>query len=269
MFPDWRGDVQGAFSNRRAVQASPSLDRRSGRQEVLGNLEPPEVLALLLVQCARVDEVADLVVHADLGKVLVQGLLELVVNILELGAVVAADSVLLLRAGEGLHIADDVAVVLAGLCAAVECQATALGLVLDNHAEVGPLLFDSLLTLGFHVRVEGAGKLPLDAHHLVPDLALERHVDIAHGVNELEVRLAQEGLDLLGLFILLLLVLDLGRHHLHDFAGRRPGEAPQLRRQGPRRGGDGGHGPVEGGDKAVAASGAGERKHLLTEEVEG
>merc|ERR1719215_587815 len=92
----------------------------SSLQEGLGNLQPVDVLTLLLVEGQCIDEVTDLVVHANLGKVLVQRLLKLVVQVLKVWAVVAADAVPLLRVHKGLQVANHIAVVLAGLGAAVE-----------------------------------------------------------------------------------------------------------------------------------------------------
>merc|ERR1740120_451887 len=168
----------------REALSSPSKKRGgvmppSGLQEGLRGLQPRDVLALLLVEGRSIDEVAHLVAHADLCQVLVQGLLKLVVQILKLWAVVASDAVLLLCVGEGLHVADDIPMVLAGLRAAEERDPGAARLALDGHAEVRGLLVDGLLALLVRLWIEGASELPLDVHSPIADLLLEHHVHIA------------------------------------------------------------------------------------------
>merc|ERR550534_1177978 len=136
-------------------------------EEPLHGLQPPNVLALLLVERRGIDEVAHLVVHAHLGEVLVEGLLELIVDILELRPVVTADALLLLGTCERLDVADHVAVVLARLRAAIERDPRA-GLFLHGHAEVGGLLLASFAAFLFLVRVEWARELPLNGITLSP-----------------------------------------------------------------------------------------------------
>mmetsp|Transcript_84609 Transcript_84609/g.196730 ORF Transcript_84609/g.196730 Transcript_84609/m.196730 type:complete len:264 (-) Transcript_84609:11-802(-) len=199
----------------------------SGPEELLGKLEPADVLALLLVEGDRVDEVTDLVAHSGLREVLVKGLLQGIVEILEFGAIVATDVVLFLNTAEALHIADDVAVcLLALLRAAVEGHPRATLLVLHSDAKVRGLLLDAiLLAFSVGIRIKWARELPLYPHDLVTHLSLEHHVHVPLSLNQLKLRCLQELTYLLGLLVLLLLVLDLrlqSLHHLLYSAGKLP-----------------------------------------------
>mmetsp|Transcript_68501 Transcript_68501/g.201073 ORF Transcript_68501/g.201073 Transcript_68501/m.201073 type:complete len:316 (-) Transcript_68501:41-988(-) len=203
--------------------------RASCREEGLGALQPLGVLALLLVEGHSIDEVADLVAHAELRKVFVKSLLQLVIEVLELRAEVAADAILLGRRAEALHVADDVAVVLARVRAAVERHARAV-LVLAGDAELSGLLSVNLAILALYLRIVRRRNLPLDADNLVANGPLQGHVDVAVRLDELEIRGLEEVLDLLGLLVLLLFVLQLGRQDLAHLLGRSGGDAPHRRR---------------------------------------
>mmetsp|Transcript_21937 Transcript_21937/g.59945 ORF Transcript_21937/g.59945 Transcript_21937/m.59945 type:complete len:311 (-) Transcript_21937:18-950(-) len=199
----------------------------SGLHKLLRGGEPAGVLALLLVERHGVDKVADLAAHAKLCQVLIKGLLHLIVQVLELRPVVGGGAVLLGLGGVGLDHPDDVAVVLAVLGAAEEGHAsTALVLHRDADLRCVPLRHLPILALLLAVRVEGAAELPLYAHGLVPELALQGHVHVAVRLDELEGRGLQEALDHLGLLVLLLLVLQLPGQDLRRFAARSSADAP-------------------------------------------
>mmetsp|Transcript_3123 Transcript_3123/g.4227 ORF Transcript_3123/g.4227 Transcript_3123/m.4227 type:complete len:254 (+) Transcript_3123:420-1181(+) len=198
----------------------------SGLQEILGDTKPSDVFPLLLVQGALINEVADLVGDAHLSEVLVEGFLQLLVDIVELGAVVAANALLFLSALEGLDISDDVPAILASFSEAIEDDAGSLRLALHCDGEVGTLIRWCLTFLA-HLGIEGAPCLPLDADDLVSSLSFQHHVDVALCVDELEVGLGQEVLDALVGLELRLLMLQFSLQDLGDLASST-GEAPLL-----------------------------------------
>mmetsp|Transcript_11084 Transcript_11084/g.26037 ORF Transcript_11084/g.26037 Transcript_11084/m.26037 type:complete len:255 (-) Transcript_11084:10-774(-) len=201
----------------------------SGLHELLRVAEPPDVLALLLVRCHGIHEVADLAAHAKLRKVFVKGLLQLVVQILELRPVVGTDAVLLLLRLVGLHHADHVAVVLPLLGAAEERQASTT-LVFNGDGEFRGLALRLSCILGLiPLRVEWVSELPLHPHGLVPQLTFQGHVDIAVCLHQLEWRILEEGLELLGLLVLRLLVLQLRGEGLGDLAHSASADASHGR----------------------------------------